>query len=197
MLPTFTAMTFLAVFASERPAEFRRDPERIATIAIAAERAQSALIATWRRSPRLLGASMAATVLEESWLVEAVHDGTRRSQTGDTCLMQVSPVNERWQRWGTIDALAGIDLAPTTRCLLAGTNTLIDYDRYCSRRKQGGDWLRRMVSGYAGTSCKVTELATKRAQLTNRIAWTNWQPTESHRQAIAWTLTSERLAMEE
>jgi hypothetical protein len=28
-------------------------------------------------------------------------------------------------------------------------------------------------------------------------AWDNWQPTDSHRQAIAWALNSERLARDE
>jgi hypothetical protein len=189
--PAFTALAFLAALASERPAEFRHDPERIATIAIAAERAQSATIASWRRHPRLLGASMIATSIGESGLTNEIHMGAVRGGEGEICLMQIHPVNALWKRWGEFENLAGVEIELTAHCLVTGAETLIGFDRYCSR-KGNRDWLRRMFSGYSGASCRVTELATNRAALTNRIAWTNWQPTDSHRQAIAWALRSER-----
>lgn len=193
--PPFTAATFLALFASERPAEFRHDPERIAVIAIAAERAQSDQMASWRRHPRMLGATLATVVLFESNLREDVHSGTTRSATDDVCLVQVNRTNTLWAHWApSRDALAGIDIEPTTDCLGTGFQTLITWDRYCSKRKPRRNWLEAMLSGYAGDRCHPSKSSKLRAREANRLAWTNWQPTDSHLQALAWARRSELLA---
>jgi len=194
---TFTSLTFLALFASERPAEFRHDPERIATIAIAAERAQSAVIAQWHRHPRLLGAALAVTVLRESNLLEGVHSGEVRGPTDDVCLVQINRGNTIWRNWAeSRDALAGLDIVPTSACLGAGLETLMAMDRYCAQRPRR-NWLAQMFSGYAGTRCRLTGDALSRAAETNRLAWTDWQPTDAHAQAVAWALNSERVAFVE
>jgi hypothetical protein len=191
----FTAATFLALFASERPQEFRHDPERIATIALAAERVQSDQMASWRRHPRMLGATLATVVLFESNLREDVHSGATRSRTGATCLAQINPTNPLWKQWAnSLDDLAGIDLAPTAWYLGTGIETLVAWDQFCSKRHPRRNWLEAMLSGYAGDRCHVSKDSKRRAKEANRLAWTNWKPTDSHLQAIAWVLKSERLA---
>jgi hypothetical protein len=190
--PPFTAITFLTLFASERPAEFRHDPERIAVVAIAAERAQSDLMAQWHRHPRMLGATLATVVLFESGLRENVHSGATRSSTDDVCLVQINHTNQLWRgRVETREDLAGVDLLPTSWCLATGIETLIAWDQYCSKRHPKRNWLEAMLSGYAGDRCHVSKDSTMRAREANRLAWTNWQPIESHMRAIAWALNSE------
>lgn len=199
MLPAFTAMTFVTVFATEEPFVFRHDPERVAAVAIAAERAQSTLMATWHRQPRMLGAELSVAILRESHLDERVHSGDRRGAVGETCLMQVLPSNQRWDQWSdSLEGIVGTEIGPTTACLLTGLSTLIDADRACSSRYPRRNWLRMTWAAYASGSCVgASDISRSREKLTNRIAWTNWQPTESHRQALAWAMMSEKVATEQ
>jgi hypothetical protein len=111
----FTELTFLALFASERPREFARNPERVAAVAIAAERAHSAMIAQWPHHPRLLGGVIAWAILAESGIDEAVHDGSKLGLAGEVCLMQISPGNGLWQGiTESREALAGVAIHETS-----------------------------------------------------------------------------------
>jgi hypothetical protein len=175
--PAFTAAAFLAALAHERPAAYRADPDRVATVAQAAECAQSALMAQWHRHPRLFGALILEGILAESSLDSRVHSGDRRGLAGEVCLMQIGVSNGYWQTWAeSREELAGVEVEPTTRCILSGIETLLAADRYCSTRNPKRNWLQMTWQHYrTGYSCHMTKTGKDRASETNRLAWTDWE----------------------
>jgi hypothetical protein len=184
--PAFTSLTFLVALAHERPAIYRADPERVAVVAVAAERAQSALIAQWHRHPRMLGALVLEGILAESSLDVRVHSGERLGLAGEVCLMQIGVSNPLWMPYAdSREALAGLDVESTTACILTGIETLIAADRACSTRHPRRNWLQMTWQRYrTGYSCRITETGKLRARETNRLAWTDWQPTDEQREII-------------
>jgi hypothetical protein len=175
----FTAASFLALFATQEPAVYRDNPERVAVIAVASERAQADLMPHWTRHPRLLGASLAVVALGESHLAESVHDGSRRGAVGEACLAQVHPINGHWRPYAaSFEGLVGVGIDETTDCLSTGLATLVAADQQCTRQGYRTHWLSAMMTAYQfGGRCRPSKTGRERAEKANRWAWQEWTPT--------------------
>lgn len=176
----FTAAMFLALFASERPNEFAKAPERLATAALAAEQAQAQQQGKWRHGAPQLSAAIATVVLEESGLAADVHSGAKRGKAGEVCLVQIHPKNPQWRFVGapSFESLAGTDLQATTWCLATGVHALVFAEGYCAARRYKRNWQKAMFTLYhLGGKCWVSPVANKRTKLMNRLSATKWVPT--------------------
>ena len=185
----FTAVTFLVALAHEAPVVYAQDPNRIAVIAVAAERAQSEILPQWERHARLLGAGIIVAALSESRLDASVHAGSRRGLQGEICLTQIHPINASWRTYApSFEALAGIDIESTSWCLATGARTLMSMDRRCHMNGYRSHWLASMWTAYQfGGRCRPSDEGRKRASLTNRIAWTDWRATPDQVRLIETT----------
>jgi hypothetical protein len=194
ILPAFTEVTFLVMLAHEMPGEYAKDPERFAVIAMAAKAAQDELLPSWHRDPRLLGAAIATGIRKESGGWESVHDGSLNGKAGEICLMQIHPTNTRWKHWApSFEALAGVDLQATTWCLLTGGKSLISAASYCMARNYRRNWAPAMWTMYHyGDRCWLSPEAKARTALMNRLAYTDWKPTDEQLEVLAWAKKNQR-----
>lgn len=187
-MSAFTAAMFLAALAHEVPTQYEQDPERLATVAVAFELEQRALLPTWtklKRPERELGAAVLTAMREESGLKLAVHDGSKRSRTRDICLMQINPGNPTWKKYApSFEHLAGVGLAATRLCVATGMATLVAGVSYCLAHRYYTNWRQAMWSAYALGRCWISRSAFKRAALQQRLASHDWQPTPRMRQLV-------------
>jgi hypothetical protein len=168
------------MFSEMRPSEYASDPYRIATIAVAIERAQITLAPKWGRDPRLLGAALATAVIKESGTWESVHSGEKRGGAGEICLVQIHPTNRKWVKAGapSFESLGGVGPQSTEWCILSGAHSLVDGSRFCSKRKYRTKWALAMWTMYHyGSRCWISPGAKGRTQLMQKIATTPWKPT--------------------
>lgn len=186
MSAAFTAAMFLAALSQEVRTQYEQDPERIAIIAIAAERAQSEMTTKWRHLPNELSGAIVAGIITESGARADIHDGTRRGLDGDICIMQIHRGNGNWKKFVTaFDQLAGHSVASTKLCILTGITTLSRGLNYCLNRNYKTNWGQAMWTMYRfGHKCWLADDAYKRTGLMNKIAWTKWEPTDEHRALI-------------
>lgn len=182
MTSAWTAAVFLAALAHAVPSQYKKEPHRIATIAVAAELAQTELLKRWPYASQELGGAFVTAIVFESAALRSVHAGTLRSRTGDLCLVQINRRNPAWRKYVTeFDELGGVDLESTMKCLLVGGESLIRAARYCRAKRYFTNWRRALWTAYAtGSVCWGYRGAIPRSAHHQRMAWTKWQPTEEH-----------------
>ena len=182
----FTAVIYLAIFAQERPREYNAAPERLAVVAVAAERTQAALLPKWRHSPAQFAGALTSAIIHESGLDAKVHSG--ENHRNGHCLTQIHHTNRIWERVGapSYDALLGTDLQATIWCLSTGALSLIYGVNHCHKRHYFTHWQRAMWTMYAtGHRCAPwSRQSNKRTYLQNKIAHTKWVPTIEHHRLI-------------
>lgn len=190
----FTAAMYMAIFASELPTEYNKDPARFATIALAAEQVVEEQLPTWRRNPNELGAAVVTAMVFESGGWRSVHEGTRLGPTGDICLMQIHPGNGTWKRYAkAFSDLAGLGLEATKRCISTGARTLVTSLRHCHRKRYFKNWDKAMWSVYAtGHNCWKSKQRFKRAAYARKIAWSKWEPTDEQKWMVQAAQVVER-----
>lgn len=178
----YTAEEYIAIFANKAPKEYAKNPERIARVALGAEKAELKLRLRFPQRA-LLGAILAATSLKESGLWESVHDGSRRGPSGEICLMQIHPVNTQWKAWApSFESLAGTTVAATELCFLAGGQSLTSALNRCWARKYHKNWLEAMFTSYHySAKCWLSPHAHERARFVRGIAATKWAATDEQR----------------
>lgn len=188
---------YLALFAAEAPAQFKNDPQRIATIAVAAARAEKKLIGSFPH-PKMLGPALATTILSESGLKSGIHAGTVRGKAGEICLGQIHPTNKIWERWApSFESLGGAGIVWTEFCLLSVADTLASSLRYCAKRRYFTNWAPAMFTMYHyGGKCWLSPHGFPRARRMARIAATRWVPTLDQLQLIIGVLAANPLEPE-
>lgn len=173
-----TAVAILAALAAQRPTEYRDDPQRIATIAVAIEESSES---------EFIRGALATAAIKESGLWRSVHTGERRGRAGEICLVQIHPVNIRWKRTTapSFEALAGTGLEATRWCFQTAAMHLAEGVRYCRKRRYIRNLVPAMWTFYHVSKCWLSPHAFERAALQSKISSTRWVVTPEHERLVA------------